>query len=82
MSRPQNIYQQVPSIKVGDEIFRTYEEAAVHAIISLPEFGNDDREGITNIANVLIKNRDQIIRILSFPSPRKPRTPKAKPEGK
>lgn len=40
MSRPANIYQQVPSIKVGDKIFQTYEQAAQYALEELKPLQN------------------------------------------
>lgn len=78
MSRPQNIYQQVPSIKVTghDDLFQNYEQAAAHALVQT------SKAMTIELADEIVKKRAEFIRILSFPSPRKPRTPKAKPEGK
>lgn len=84
MARPANLYQQVPSIAVpgaGESIFKDYPEAARFLLTGL---GNGERG--TNIdaetAQFIVDNRELVIRVLTFPSPRKPRTPKTKPEGK
>jgi hypothetical protein len=71
MSRRKSIYENVPSIKAGDKIFQSHEEAAAHLIqcMKWPTGFSIDQ------AKFIVSNRSEVMRILSFPAPRKTRGP-------
>lgn len=83
MARPANLYQNVTAIEVDGEVFKTHREAAICALGNLFEAAGCPKSmSQPDVIEWIVANRGQLIRTLDIPEPRKPRTPKTKPEGK